>query len=32
MFWFGFGIGVYTTIIIKFIVLVIYAIKGGRGK
>ena len=31
MFWLGFGIGVYTAIIIEFIALIVYAIKG-RGK
>ena len=32
MFWLGFGVGVYTLVIAEFIVLVIYAINGGRGK
>lgn len=32
MFWFGFAIGVYTTIIIEFITLIILAIKRGRKK
>ena len=29
MFWLGFGIGVYSTIVIEFIALVILAIKRG---
>ena len=32
MFWLGFGVGVYTLVIAEFIALVIYEIKGGRGK
>ena len=32
MFWLGFGIGAYTTIIAEFTALIVYAIKGGRKK
>ena len=32
MFWLGFGIGAYTTVIIEFIALIVYAIKWGRKK
>lgn len=32
MFWLGFGIGAYTTIVIEFIALVILAIKRGHKK
>lgn len=32
MFWFGFGVGVYTTIVIEFIALVVLAIKRGHKK
>ena len=32
MFWFGFGIGVYTTIVIEFIALIVCAIKGRHKK
>jgi hypothetical protein len=32
VFWFGFGIGVYTAIVIEFIALVILAIKLGHKK
>ena len=31
MFWFGFGIGAYTTIVVEFLALIVYAIIG-RGK
>ena len=32
MFWLGFGVGIYTTIVIEFIVLIIYAIIERRKK
>ena len=32
MFWFGFGTGAYTTIIVEFIVLIVYAIIERRKK
>lgn len=32
MFWFGFGIGAYTTIIAEFTALIVYAIVGRRKK
>ena len=32
MFWLGFGIGAYTTIIIEFIALIVYAIKRRKKK